>query len=245
MLASLFATKRSMTQAWTVAGKRLAVTKVHVQPNRVLRQLSDNQVEIGYGTKKLKRTPRPLAKVHEQRGFSVGSRKIKGVQVVAESIPQPGDQLNVDQVFQVGDVVNVRGVTKGRGFAGAMKRHNFHGGPATHGQSDRARAVGSIGAGTTPGKVLKGKRMPGHYGVDNQKVRNLVIIHIDQASGEVWLSGTVPGSINSIVQLEKTGFTKQIDLDKSASGIVEQPVEAEPQLETEKSDQTETETVTK
>jgi large subunit ribosomal protein L3 len=100
-----------------------------------------------------------------------------------------------------------------------MKRHGFHGGPATHGQSDRARAVGSIGQRTTPGRVWVGKKMPGHYGDEAKTVLGLVVVHIDPTTKEVWLSGPVPGSISSQVRITKTGQTKQVELDLSASGI--------------------------
>jgi len=106
-------------------------------------------------------------------------------------------------------------MSKGRGFAGAIKRHGFHGGPRTHGQSDRQRTPGSIGAGTNPGRIWKGKKMPGHYGVETKTVSGLVVVHIDLNNREIWLNGPVPGYKNSIVRIQKSGVKKDIKLNKT------------------------------
>lgn len=228
-LSSIFASKSGMTQAWDISGKRFAVTKCRVLPNVVLGMQvvstkdaePRKQVLIGYGNKKLANMTKPLRSIVEKSGFSKGVAQIRGVAAVAADAEfTPGTIITSSEVLEVGSVVKVQGVTKGRGFAGAMKRHGFHGGPATHGQSDRARAVGSIGAGTTPGRVIKGKKMPGHYGVETQTVKGLIVLHIDNQTGEVWLSGPVPGALNATVQIIPTGAKKSIELNTSASGIV-------------------------
>ncbi len=231
MITQVFATKRTMTQAWTTTGKRLAVTRLQVVNNAVIGQKKSQQndsirLEMGYGLKKLKNMSKPLRSKLEKSGFSFGVRSIKEVTVAADETLKPGDTLKVEDVLHIGDVVTVQGTTKGRGFAGAMKRHGFKGGPKTHGQSDRWRAVGSIGQRTTPGRVFKGKHMPGHYGVDIQTVAGLVVLHIDPSAQEVWLSGCVPGSINGSVTISKTGKTKDIQIDQKASGVklVAEPV---------------------
>lgn len=261
MLTDFFATKLGMTQAWTTSGKRLAITRCKAEDmpvvsvrtlNVINKQLQEKPVmevqiaEIGVGRKKLANMTKPLRQKVSKSGFSFGFEKLKGIKmpVNEESSLEAGQSISIDQVLNVGDVVHVQGISKGKGFAGAMKRHNFHGGPATHGQSDRARAVGSIGAGTTPGRVFVGKKMPGHMGTDNQTVKGLVVVHIDQDTKEVWLSGPVPGVVTSQVRIRKTGEQKTVDLDKKASGIteVEKPVE-EPEAaapeETTKEAQTE------
>ncbi len=234
MLSTLFATKNAMTQAWSQAGKRLAVTKLTVEPNMLVAvsevEVRDNKfspfrkqniLQIGYGKKKLEKMPKPLRKQIKRSGFSFGAKKLYGVRVAEEDVAElkPGETAELSQVLAVGDVVAVQGVSKGRGFAGAMKRHGFHGGPRTHGQSDRERAVGSIGAGTYPGKVWKGKKMPGHYGVDTKTVSGLVVLYLDPEKNEVWLSGPIPGSYNSTVKIQKTGKSKEIALDLEASGL--------------------------
>lgn len=239
MLTSVFATKIGMTQAWTTSGKRLAVTRCKVNPMAVIAELSpakdQNQAtfEIGYGHKKLKNMTKPLRSKIEKSGFSFGVKTIKGMAVPAAAEGEAvkvGDTLRLDTMLAVGDVVKVQGVTKGRGFAGAMKRHGFKGAQITHGQSDRQRAVGSIGSGTTPGRVLKGKRMPGHFGTEKQTIQGLTVLYIDPTTQEVWLSGPVPGAIDSTMSIRRTGSTKTIDLDLAASGIT--PAAAEVQAET-------------
>jgi large subunit ribosomal protein L3 len=225
MLNQVFATKLKMSQGWTTTGKRVAITRCIVNDNLVVAQhnlpKTDSKIfEIGYGTKKLKNVTKPLRTKLEKSGFSNGILGLKGIHNDGDDI-KVGDSIALTQVLEIGDVVKVQGTSKGRGFAGGMKRHGFHGGPKTHGQSDRARAVGSIGAGTTPGRVLKGKKMPGHYGDATKTVLNLIVLHIDEVTKEVWLSGPVPGSINSMVKIEKTGKKKNVALDKKASGIKE------------------------
>lgn len=229
-LNTVYATKIGMSQAWTLQGKRLPITKCRLDNNVVVRALSDNQVEIGFGSKKLANMAKPQQTTLKKGGFSVGVRGMAGVAVEAETdenedgtATKPGDTIAVESVIAVGDMVKVQGTSKGRGFAGGIKRHGFSGGPKTHGQSDRERAVGSIGAGTTPGRVWKGKKMPGHYGVDTKTVTGLTVVHVDADTQEFWLSGPVPGSINGIVRVMKTGRSKQIELNKAASGIAEKP----------------------
>ena len=189
--------------------------------------MSVPMLEIGYGTKKLKNMTKPLKTTLEKSGFSVGVKRIRGIRVTdAENMPKVGTTLSVSDILQVGDVVQVRGTSKGTGFTGAMKRHNFKGGPKTHGQSDRARAVGSIGMGTTPGRVIKGKRMPGHSGDLIVAVKGLVVLHIDPVQKEIWLSGPVPGSIKSIVRIQKENATKKIEILRKQSGLPEEVEEA-------------------
>jgi len=244
MLDAIFATKLGMTQAWSKKGKRLAVTKCKVDTNAVVgktetsvtdkssRTWNKNPqtvIEVGYGAKKLKNMDKSLRTRMEKSGFSFGVSQINGVKYnnQTESPIKVGDSIVLEQVLEVGDLVKVQGVSKGKGFAGAMKRHNFHGGPRTHGQSDRERAVGSIGAGTTPGRVWKGKKMPGHMGVETKTVYGLSVLFIDLKTQEVWLSGPVPGFNSGYVKIEKTGKKKPIELDLELMGLKkeEAPVE--------------------
>lgn len=104
-------------------------------------------------------------------------------------------------IAAVGTSIAVSGTSKGKGFAGAVKRYSFGGGPKTHGQSDRHRAVGSIGAGTDPGKVLKGKKMPGRMGNETVTVKGLRVEQVDQDQNLVYIKGAVPGGPKSIVTL--------------------------------------------
>ncbi|HOZ03557.1 MAG TPA: 50S ribosomal protein L3 [Candidatus Woesebacteria bacterium] len=220
MLTDFFAIKTGMTQAWTKDGRRLAVTKLQANDNILVSQLNEEKVVIGYGRKQAKNVNKPQRAQFQKGGFVfMPARTISTNVVKGETAPSLGESVKVSQVFQVGDLVDVQGVTKGRGFAGAMKRYGFKGGPKTHGQSDRSRAPGSIGSGTTPGRVWKGKRMPGHYGVNTQTVKGLVVLHVDAQTNELWVSGPVPGHIQSFIRIHKTGQTKNIELNKKASGI--------------------------
>lgn len=117
---------------------------------------------------------------------------------------QVGQKLDVD-MFKAGDLVDVTGTSKGKGFAGVVKRYHFAGGPKTHGQSDRHRAPGSIGAGTNPGRVLKGTRMAGHMGNRRVTVRNLKVIDVDLARHLILVEGAVPGFNKGLLLIKKAG----------------------------------------
>lgn len=114
-----------------------------------------------------------------------------------------GDKLDVS-LFKPGDKVTITGISKGRGFAGTVKRYNFRGGPDTHGQSDRKRAPGSIGSTTTPGRVYKGKHMAGHMGNARVTVRNLVVIKTDNERNLLLVKGAVPGARNGLLLIGKS-----------------------------------------
>jgi large subunit ribosomal protein L3 len=114
-----------------------------------------------------------------------------------------GQQINVD-IFAPGEFVDVIGKSKGRGFAGVIKRHGFGGGDRTHGQSDRMRAPGSIGGGTTPGRVYKGQKMSGHMGNVRITVKNLEVVQVDLERNLLIVKGAVPGGPNSLLTVRKT-----------------------------------------
>jgi large subunit ribosomal protein L3 len=115
-----------------------------------------------------------------------------------------GDSVDVS-LFEPGDIIDITGISKGKGFAGVVKRYNFAGGPKTHGQSDRHRAGGSIGAGTSPGRVLKGTKMPGHMGNEQVTARNLEVIKVDSEKNIMLVKGAVPGAKNGILMIKKSG----------------------------------------
>jgi large subunit ribosomal protein L3 len=118
-----------------------------------------------------------------------------------------GDVITVDKVFDVGDHVDVIGTSKGKGFAGAVKRYHFRGGPKTHGQSDRQRAPGSRGSGTTPGRVYKGARGPGHMGNERVTAQNLAVVLVDGERNLLGVRGAIPGAKGGIVTIK--GARKQ------------------------------------
>ena len=132
----------------------------------------------------------PLRTLKEFRNFDSGDLKI-------------GDEIKTD-IFNEGDIIKVSGKSKGKGFQGVMKRHNFRGvGGTTHGQSDRLRAPGSIGQSSYPSRVFKGMKMAGRMGFENVTIRNLKVIKIIPEDNLIMVNGSVPGSINSIVELKK------------------------------------------
>lgn len=181
-------------------GYQIPVTFIVAEPNVVLIN-KGNSVVIGMGAKKkMKKTENAFFLA---AGFS--PRFVKEVKTSSEI--KPGDKISVS-VFEAGDEVKITGITKGRGFAGVVKRHGFHGGPKTHGQSDRHRAPGSIGAGTTPGRVYKGKKMAGHMGAVQMTTTGLEVIEVDTGTNTIMVKGAVPGAKNSLLIIEKTGKVK-------------------------------------
>ncbi len=126
----------------------------------------------------------------------------KEFKLTTDVSPKVGEKIALNSVFQVGDKIKVTGITKGRGFAGVIKRYGFHRQPVSGGQSDRVRAPGSIGA-QTPGKVVKGKKMPGHYGSATKTISNLQILAIDPKSNELLINGPIPGHRRSWVTIHK------------------------------------------
>jgi len=202
MINSLLGTKQNMAVRFTKQGARVVVTNVMVEPNVVLKIAEGNTV-IGLGQKK---------RIKKTDGFYVKSagfmpRFIKEIKSDKADNIKSGDKLTVS-VFEPGDEVKVTGTTKGKGFAGGVKRWGFHGGPKTHGQSDRHRAPGSSGAGTTPGRVFKGKKMAGHMGNSKITVTGLEVIDVDQGNNMLIVKGSVPGAKNGLLIIEKTGKVK-------------------------------------
>ena len=193
-----------MTQAWTKAGLRLPVTIIKAEAMVVTQRKTVeadgyDALQVGIGSRRAKTVSKPLAKHMKNSGvIPLNVREIR--ESTAEEIVV-GNKITVNDVLTLGDIVMVTSTSKGRGFSGVMKRWGFKGGPKTHGQSDRWRAAGSIGQGTSPGRVHKGKKMAGRFGTDTVTIENLQVIKIDDAQNEVWINGPIPGSRNSLVQI--------------------------------------------
>jgi len=204
---TILGTKSEMTTRYDNAGKRLTITVVHVEPNRVVEKKTADKagydgVVLGIGEKK--HATKALLK--KLVGATKAPKHIKETRV--KSDVEVGTTVKVTDVLAVGDVVSVTGTSKGKGFTGVVKRYNFRGGPKTHGQSDRHRARGSLGSGTTPGRVFPGLRMAGRHGGSTSTVRNLTVVYINEAKDEVLLSGPVPGHVHSLLSITKTGVKK-------------------------------------
>lgn len=203
--------KLLQTELFLTNGVRVPVTKIDVSENTVIDfktidKHGYNAVQLGYGSKK---TNKKSILGHVKKA-NLDSSPILIREVVhkpEESTFAIGEKVNIEKVLQIGDIVTVTGKSKGKGFAGVVKRHNFRGGPRTHGQSDRERAPGSIGQTTTPGRVYRGKRMAGRMGQENSSILNLLVLNIESAQGRqiVVVKGLVPGSVNSLVTIKKTG----------------------------------------
>lgn len=197
---SILAKKIEQGQKFLENGIRIPVTKLGVDGNVVvsLKTLARDKysaVQLGFGKRVKARPAKSLKSVYNF---------IREVRMAdAESLPVIGDIIKASAIFKPGDIINVTGISKGKGYQGGVKRHNFKGGPRTHGQSDRERAPGAIGSNTTPGRVYKGKRMAGRMGHDRVTVKNLLIEFVDD--NYILVKGLVPGGRNNLLMLKKVG----------------------------------------
>ena len=230
-LTALVGKKLYQKQGFLQDGTRVPLTGVVVAGNFVTQVKSTdkegyNALQLGIGINKKAKS---AIKNHSKKaGLEMTPRFFREVKVDDVVDVVSGTEINVSDIFVPGDIVDVTGVSKGKGFAGGVKRWGFRGGPRTHGQSDRERAPGSIGQTTTPGRVYKGKKMAGRMGHNTVTLKNLEIIEIT-ADGVLLIKGLVPGSVNSIVIVKKMGTNKKfVPLYKE---IVDEPVVAEPAVE--------------
>lgn len=199
-----------MTSTYDARGRRVGATVIEISPNAVTQVKTKNgkdgysAVQLGFGTKKS--TKKPQIGHAKKAGIENKIRWFREIRT--EEDVKPGQEILVGQVFSVGDEIKVTGTSKGRGFQGGVRRHGFHGGPKTHGQSDRHRAPGSIGSGTTPGRVLKGKKMAGHMGNAQSSVRGLEVVAVDKTNNLLTVKGAVPGFPGSLLMITKLGRIK-------------------------------------
>jgi large subunit ribosomal protein L3 len=212
--------KLNMTQVWH-GDAAIAVSPVQVGPC-VVTQVKNSKkdgyeaVQIGYGTKKAKRVKKPQAGHLKDLG---NLRKLKEFRVKDEVLKR-GDIIDIS-TFISGDMVDVTGTSKGKGFQGVVKRHGFHGHPKTHGTKDAVRMPGSIGA-TGPAHVFKGMRMAGHMGDVQITTKNLEIVQVDEANNVLYIKGSVPGATNGVVVIKGKGELKIKADGKEA--VIETPV---------------------
>lgn len=247
MLNTLFGIKKNMTSTYDARGRRVGATVVEIMPNIVTQVKSDKgkdgytAVQLGIGTKKSVRKPQ----IGHAKKAGI-DQKIRWLREVRANEADSGKEILVGDVFKKGDAVKVTGTSKGKGFQGGVRRHGFHGGPKTHGQSDRHRAPGSIGSGTTPGRVLKGKKMAGHMGVETVSVRGLEVISVDKTGNLLILKGAVPGHIGSLIRVENIGkikgYTpppeeKEDEESADAEATADKEVKTEEQIEQEKGEE--------
>ena len=218
--------KLGMTQLFNEAGQQIPCTVIEAEPNTVLAVTNTSTMkalQLGTGVQRTRResakgerTPRGRRATQaeighaKKAGLEAAPRTIRSVRLdekgnAKAAIPEHavGDKINVE-IFTVGETVKVTGTTKGRGFQGVVKRWGFHGGPNTHGNT-KHRRPGSIGPGTDPSRVIKGKKMPGHYGAERHTQIGLRVEKVDAERNLVYVRGAVPGPTNGIVVVRKQG----------------------------------------
>jgi len=203
MISGIVGKKLGMSQIFTDNGKAEAVTAIEAGPCTVIQVKTKDKekydaVQLGFGEAKRVNSPQrghlsELGQFRYLREFRVDDTE--GIQV--------GDKVDVS-LFEAGDLVDVTGISKSKGFAGVVKRHHFAGGPKTHGQSDRHRHPGSIGASATPSRVLKGMKMAGHMGNDRVTARHLEVFQADPERNLLLVKGAVPGSKNGLLLIKKS-----------------------------------------
>jgi large subunit ribosomal protein L3 len=206
MLKGLIGKKVGMTQIFDESGSVIPVTLIEAGPcyvTQVRRPDLDGYaaVQLGFGEVKPKRISGGRLG-HLKRNNLPPLRFLREFKAKTPDVKE-GDTLTVE-VFAIGEAVDVVGTSKGKGFAGAVKRYHFRGGPKTHGQSDRNRAPGSHGSGTTPGRVYKGARAAGHMGSERVTAQNLRVVLVDQERNLSGVRGAVPGSKGGLLVIKET-----------------------------------------
>ena len=204
MVYGLIGKKLGMTQVFRDSGQMEAVTAIEAGPCVVTQVKTEakegyNAVQLGFSETKRLNSPK--------RGHLKGLGQFKHLrEFKTEAVPDIKEGSIVDTgLFKAGDLVDITGLSKGKGFAGVVKRHHFAGGPKTHGQSDRHRAPGSIGASASPSRVFKGMKMAGHMGNERVTVRHLEVVQADPERNLLLIKGAVPGARNGLLLIKKSG----------------------------------------
>lgn len=214
---ALIGKKQYQIQGFLQDGTRVPFTVISAVGNTVTQiKTSDkdgyNSIQLGFdmiATSGRKKKPNKATLGHSKKaGLQQTPRFFREIRVDELPALDLGSEINPSSVFKPGDIVDVTGISKGKGFAGVVKRHGFAGGPRTHGQSDRERAPGSIGQSTTPGHVYKGKRMAGRMGQEKVTVKNLQVLEITN-DGKLLIKGLVPGGKNTLLVVKKVGESKK------------------------------------
>lgn len=206
-MSSLIGKKLGMTRFFNEQGESVVVTILEAGPCYVTDIRSKKKhgydaVQVGFDQKREKVTTKPLLGHFKK----ANTKPLRIIKEFKNFDLQPdlklGDEIKVD-IFSVGDTISVTGVSKGKGFAGGVRRHKFSGGPKSHGQSDRHRAPGSIGQSSYPSRVFKGIKMGGRMGGENVTVKNLKVMKVDAEKNILIVKGAIPGHIKSYVYIRK------------------------------------------
>ncbi len=207
MAAGILGEKIGTTRMFAKNGESVPVTVIIAGPCQVIQKKNIekdgyNAVQLGFKEIKEKKVPKPIA-------GHLNKYKVKPIKFIREfkvedsSKYSSGTEIKVD-IFKEGEKVDIIGISKGKGFAGAIKRHNFSGGPKTHGQKEYFRSVGSIGA-TDAARVFKGTKLPGHMGTDRVTVKNIEVVKINLERNLILVKGSVPGAKGAILVINKIG----------------------------------------
>ena len=204
-MQGLIGKKIGMTQVWDAQGRRVAVTVIEAGPCPVVQVKAPDKdgysaVQLGYGAQLARRLPKALAARYEKAGVAP-CRELREFQLDDGEAVKVGDQVTVG-IFEGVVLVDVSATTKGRGFAGVVRRYRMAGGPMTHGGHSKRR-IGGIGARDLPGWVHKGKRMPGHMGAVTRKARNLAVVQVRKDDNLLLVRGAIPGPVGGVVVICK------------------------------------------
>jgi large subunit ribosomal protein L3 len=210
MINTFFGIKKGQKQTFNEKGKRLVVSVIQTFPLRVMQVKTKEKdgyqaLKVGFGNLRISKIKKSLLGEIKKAGLEKNQAflYLREIKITDEDKAKIGDKLEMKDFLKVGEAVQVTGETKGRGFAGVVKRWGFAGGPRTHGQSDRERAPGSIGQRTDPGRVWKGKKMPGHMGNKFKTIKGLKVFKIDEEKNELWLTGLIPGTKGGLVKIKR------------------------------------------
>jgi large subunit ribosomal protein L3 len=207
MTAGLIGRKVGMTRVFVDDGSSVPVTVIEAGPCRVL-QVRDDGVQLGFGQKRAQRAHKAEIGHAKAAGLDAAPSVVRTFDLTGDA-PKQGDTVTVG-MFTAGDWVKVTGRSKGRGFQGIVHRYGAGGGPASHGNT-RHRKPGSVGAGTDPSRVIKGKRMPGHMGDRRHTELGLKVVKIDAERNLLFVRGAIPGAKNGIVTVAKQGGRSRHD----------------------------------
>ena len=206
MSIGLIGRKVGMTQVFQDDGTMVAVSVLAIEPNTVTRLRTtdrDGYTAVQLGTEPAKKLSKPEA--GQLKALPKGAQNLatlREFRVDSVDDYEVGQRVSIEDLFSAGDQVDVSGVSKGKGFAGHIKRHNFRRGPKTHG-SDHHREPGSIGPGTTPGRVYKGVRMAGHMGDDTVTIKKVRVVRTDPERNLLLVKGSLPGARGSLILVRK------------------------------------------
>ena len=205
-MSGLIGQKIGMTRIFDDEGRAVPVTVVQAGPCPVVRLRTEetdgySAVQLGFGRKKESRSSKAELGHAASVGLDYAPRVLREFRTVGDAEVEEGSELTVE-LFDVGDRVKIVGTSKGRGFQGVVKRYGFAGRPASHGHP-MSRTPGSMGPGTDPSRVIKGKRLPGQMGAKRQTIRNLEVVKVDPERNLLFLKGGVPGARNSYLFISK------------------------------------------